>query len=139
MRLVLDTNVVVAGLLWQGPPRHLLAATIERRVRCFTSSALTDELGRVLRYPKFAARIALYHVTPNELLHRYLQLTEMVSPAPLPKPVARDSDDDHVLACALAARARLIVSGDSDLIELEEYEGVVVVTPAEALRIITER
>jgi len=46
----------------------------------------------------------------------------------------RDPDDDHVLACALAAAAELIVSGDTDLIELADYEGTSIISPAEALR-----
>lgn len=48
--------------------------------------------------------------------------------------IARDPDDDHVLACALAATAELIVAGDPDLLELAAYEGTPIVTPAEALR-----
>ena len=42
-------------------------------------------------------------------------------------------DDDHVLACALAAQADLIVSGDSDLLNLKRYQGIEIVTAAAAL------
>ncbi len=47
--------------------------------------------------------------------------------------IARDPDDDHVLACAFAANADLIVSGDSDLLALEGFERIPIVTPAAAL------
>lgn len=46
----------------------------------------------------------------------------------------RDPDDDHVLACALAAHADLIVSGDSHLLELKGYQGIPIVSAAEALK-----
>lgn len=58
----------------------------------------------------------------------YLQ----TSPA-LASPVSRDPDDDAVLACALAAKADLIVSGDQDLLVLQAFEGIPIVTAAQAL------
>jgi predicted nucleic acid-binding protein len=64
------------------------------------------------------------------------QLIEVVEPAPLPQPVCRDPDDDEVLALALAARAELIVSGDNDLLVLQQFEGIPIVTPAQALALV---
>lgn len=60
MRLVLDTNVVVAGLLWTGPPRRLLDMAIDEVVYLYTSSVLIDELKETLNYSKFAKRIARF-------------------------------------------------------------------------------
>ena len=50
--------------------------------------------------------------------------------------VSRDPDDDHVIACALAAQADAIVSGDRDLLVLERYHDIPIVTPAHALKLI---
>lgn len=57
MRLVLDTNVVVAGLLWSGPPRQLLELAIDDAVELHSSPALLDELARTLGRAKFVRRI----------------------------------------------------------------------------------
>ena len=58
LRLVLDTNVVVAGQLWNGPPRRLIELAIEgEAVEFFSSPVLLDELAHTLGYSKFAARI----------------------------------------------------------------------------------
>jgi putative PIN family toxin of toxin-antitoxin system len=58
LRLVLDTNVVVAGQLWTGPPRRLIELAIEgEAVEFFSSPVLLDELAYTLGYSKFAARI----------------------------------------------------------------------------------
>ncbi len=59
LRLVLDTNIVVAGLLWNGPPRRLIEWAIkgEAVVELFSSPVLLDELAHTLGYSKFAARI----------------------------------------------------------------------------------
>jgi putative PIN family toxin of toxin-antitoxin system len=72
-------------------------------------------------------------LTLDELLTRYLNVAIVVEPTALPQ-IVRDPDDDHVLACALAARADLIVTGDSDLLTLLNYQDIPIVTPAEALR-----
>lgn len=55
MRLLLDTNVVIAGLLWNGHPRHLLDLAIDGGVALISSPALIDELAHTLSYPKFYA------------------------------------------------------------------------------------
>ena len=57
-----------------------------------------------------------------------------LEPEPLPAPVSRDPDDDHVIACALAARAQLIVSRDQDLLVLHPYQGISILASADALQ-----
>jgi len=69
-----------------------------------------------------------------ELVQDYERLAEIVEPEPLAAPVSRDPDDDHVLACALAARAQLIVSRDQDLLVLHPYQGISILASAEALQ-----
>lgn len=61
----------------------------------------------------------------------------MIEPAPLPEPMCRDPDDDHVIACALTARADAIVSGDRDLLDLGQYQGIAILTTAQALERIS--
>ena len=57
LRLVLDTNIVVAGLLWNGLRRWLLEAAIAGEVELYSSAVLLAELAHTLGYAKFAARI----------------------------------------------------------------------------------
>ncbi|OHC61320.1 MAG: putative toxin-antitoxin system toxin component, PIN family [Rhodocyclales bacterium GWA2_65_19] len=105
MRLVLDTNVVVAGLLWVGHPRHLLDLAISGDVALFGSPALIDELAHTLNYPKFSQRIAAHcAATPSALTVRYSALVTLVTPSEVPRVIEQDADDDQVLACAVAAK-----------------------------------
>lgn len=135
MRLVLDTNVVIAGLLWNGHPRHLLDLAINGDVTLFSSPALIDELAHTLNYPKFSQRIAAHcATTPSALTVRYSALVTLVTPSEVPRVIEQDADDDQVLACALAVNANLIVSGDKHLRSLGgAYQGIRIVTPAEAI------
>lgn len=139
MRLVLDTNIIIAALLWKGTPHQLLSLITEGRASCFSSAALLGELARSLQYPKFAQRIGERRLTPQALVERYTRLARLVVPADIDPTVAGDPDDDHVLACALAAQADLIVSGDSHLLNLKAYQGIPIVTAAEALSRLSQR
>jgi putative PIN family toxin of toxin-antitoxin system len=109
LRLVLDTNVVVAGLLWNGPPRRLMELSIHsgegQEVEFFSSAVLLDELAHTLAYAKFASRIAGFGSSISALVAQYTSLVTLVVPASVPRVVAADADDDHVIAAAVAARA----------------------------------
>lgn len=125
MRIVADTNTVLSGLLRQGTPRRLLDLARERKITLCTSMLLLAELAEIMARDKFAERLRAAKVSAIELAQDYARLTETVTPEALPAPViARDPDDDHVLACALCAKAQLIVSGDSHLRDLKAYQGI---------------
>lgn len=133
MRLVLDTNVVVSGLLWHGLPRRLLDWATNDVVELHSSQALLDELLHTLRYPKFAKRIAGFETSAPALAAQYVALVTVVTPAAIPATIERDPDDDAVLACALAAQADLIVSGDAHLLNLKQFQRIPIVPAAEAV------
>jgi putative PIN family toxin of toxin-antitoxin system len=68
MRVVLDTNTVISGLLWQGPPRQILSLVREGKITLFASSAMLAELSDVLQRKKFATRLNAAGVTVAELM-----------------------------------------------------------------------
>lgn len=132
MRVVADTNTVVSAFLWGGIPREILNAARRQALTLYTSAALIAELEEVLGRDKFAARLARVGSSVSELLGDYLALAQLVLPTAQPR-VVRDPDDDRVVACALAARAEIIVTGDADLLSLGQYRHILMLNPA-ALR-----
>jgi putative PIN family toxin of toxin-antitoxin system len=134
--LVIDTNVMVSAFLWHGPPGRLIERVGERELRLLTSRALLDEIESVLNRRKFAKAVAATGMDVDAMLARYARLASVVSARQLAEQVSRDLDDDAVLACALAARADLIVSGDEDLLVLESFSGIPIVTTNQALTLI---
>ena len=138
MRLVLDTNTVVSGLLWQGPERRLLDLARSDVVGLFTSLALLVELDDVLGRPKFAERLHRASVSANDLLLGYAALATVVDPAAIGPVVEADPDDDAVLACAVAAGADAIVSGDRHLLHLATYAAIPVLPVAALLEQIDQ-
>ncbi len=139
MRLVLDTNVVASGLLWDGTSAQLIDAAQAAEMEVFTSRVLLAELTRILRRAKFSRAIAASGLSLDELVLGYAEVAQLVKPALIAPVVLRDPDDDHVLACAVAANADLIVSGDADLLNLKAYQGIPIVGPAEALTRLPQR
>lgn len=137
MRAVIDTNVLIAGLLWRGAPYALLAQVRRSALYLVSSPALLAELAEVLDRPKFQSILSRARTTSAQLLAELRQLVEAVEPVPLDQPVCRDPDDDEVLAVAVTARVELIVSGDQDLLVLGQFRQIPIVNPAEALQRIS--
>jgi uncharacterized protein len=134
IRAVLDTNVVLSGLLWHGTPHALLERVREGTMTFISSPALLAELAEVIARPQFDAILARSNTSRERSLAELRELAEVTAPPPLAQPVCRDPDDDAVLALGVAAKADFIVSGDRDLLSLESFQNIPIVTPAEALR-----
>ncbi|MBN1238863.1 MAG: putative toxin-antitoxin system toxin component, PIN family [Gammaproteobacteria bacterium] len=132
-RTVADTNIVVSAFLWGGAPRGVLDMARRKTIALFTSAALIAELEEVLAREKFAKRIAEVGSSVVEMVGDYLALAKLVRPAAHPS-VVRDPDDDEVIACALAAEAEVIVSGDADLLALGTYQDIAILTATQMLR-----
>jgi uncharacterized protein len=139
VRAVVDTNVLIAGLLWRGPPHVLLEHVRDGAVSLISSPTLLAELTDVLGRAKFAAILARAGTSREASVAEVQRLAEMIDPPPLPKPVCRDPDDDQVLALAIATKAEMIVSGDADLLSLGSFEGIPIVAPAEAVRLLVDK
>ena len=134
MRVVLDTNVVASALLWGGTPERLIELAGEGTLEFFTSEALLAELAGILGRSKFAQKLKQKNVSAAEIVARYREIAEAVESTPIQEAALRDPDDAAVLACALAARADAIVSGDADLHALGNYQGISVLSPADCLK-----
>jgi uncharacterized protein len=132
VRLILDTNRALSGLLWGGPPGRLIQAAQRGRIEVSSSVALLTELRDVLGREKFARRLTLLGFTGARVFADYVALVTFVAPALIPPTILRDPADDAVLAAAIGARADLIVSGDAHLLNLKIFQGIDIVTAATA-------
>jgi uncharacterized protein len=133
--LVLDTNVVISALLWYGAPTRLLEMVEEDMIQLFTSHTLIDELSGILLHArKLATPIRKTGFTAEEMIVEYQRITTVITAHKLTQKVCRDADDDAVLACALAAKADMVISGDKDLLVLHPFKNIPIIKPAEAVK-----
>ena len=135
MRLLLDTNIVISGLLWNGAPSRLIQRAIAGEVELCSSLRLIAELGRSLGKPAIAKRLAAQQLPAQAIVDEYRGMCSLVAPRE-PLPLAPDPDDDWVIATALAARADLIVTGDKPLLGVGGVGSIRIVGVARALELL---
>lgn len=137
MRIVIDTNVAISGLLWYGAPNQILKWAREGLLKIVSCEETTAELRRIIEYEKFTQRLSVLGFSQAEVLAYFMNLVFHVpSPEFIPEKILEDPFDNFFLALASENTARLIVSGDKHLLTLEEYSGIQIVTPSEACRVI---
>ncbi len=131
-RLVLDTNVYYSALVHAGAPSKLWRRLINREYLLSISPHIVRELARALRTKEDWT---------DDQINRELKAISRV--ATIVQPTIRvtvfsgtQEADNRILECALAASAHLIVSGDGDLLRLGFFDGIPILRPADALRIL---
>lgn len=128
--VVLDTNTVVSAVFWpQSTARRCLAGMARRWYAVAVSAGIFAEYETIVAgfQPRFPARNGCGALA-------WLRLkADWVEPAPLGKRRSRDAKDDPFLACALAARAKFLVTRDDDLLVLGKPFGIETITPARFL------
>jgi putative PIN family toxin of toxin-antitoxin system len=134
VRVIIDTNLLVSGVISQGLPRRLVDGALAGEFDLCTSEVLLAELLEVLSREKFAARLVQAKMTPQSFVNDLRKIAVIVSPTTVPRVIEHDADDDHVLAAVLAGNADLIASGDKQhVLPLGAYQGIPIVTAREAL------
>jgi putative PIN family toxin of toxin-antitoxin system len=134
-RVILDTNVVISGFLWQGAPNRVLKAVSSGRITGFSSLQLLEELLKTLSYPKFSAFFASGEHTPAKLVALYESFINVVVPQRVNKTlVIADPSDDIVVTTAFAAEAEFIVTGNKHLLDLDHKFGFRIILPAMLLK-----
>lgn len=125
MRIVLDTNVWLAAFLTRGGCQELLEYCLESHVLCvsdFILKEIEEKLTKKLLFPRPQVK---------DLVRFIEDQAEIVREGKLGKKICRDPDDDRILATALGARSRCLVSGDGDLLSLKRVGPIVIVSPAD--------
>jgi len=130
IRVVLDTNVLVSGLLFGGGPGKLVDFWKTGVIRLIMSRLMLDEFLRVLAYPKFQLSEEEIHYL---LYVEVLPHLEMVEVHPGPILIPKDPSDDMFLHCAVAAGAKYIISGGRHLLRLKSHKRIKILSPAEFL------
>jgi len=127
VRLVLDTNILVSGLLSpKGPPGALVAAWLELRFALVTSAEQVEELRRVLAYKKLRPLISIEQA--RDFVSNLEVLAEIVGDLPEIE-LSPDPDDNVILATAVAGGAHAVVSGDkAHMLALRAVEGIPIIT-----------
>lgn len=125
MNIVLDTNVLISGIFFTGPPHRILQAWRDERVQLVVCPEILAE------YRQVAVRLGRKYkgVDILHLIDLVTVRSEIIRALPLPKPVCQDPNDDMFLACALAGKTQTVVSGDRHLLSVSGFAGIQVLRP----------
>ena len=106
MRIVVDTNVLISGVFFGGFPKKILSASVEGKIKACASMEILN------------------------ILNPLIQSMEIIEPISQIE-ICRDPDDDKFINCARDAHAMYIVSGDKDLLVVQQFENISIVTAKE--------
>jgi putative PIN family toxin of toxin-antitoxin system len=138
LKIVIDTNVSISGLLWGGAPNQILRLCRNRFIRILECEETLGEVKRVIQYDKFAERLSGLGATAIEVFAYFMNLVTYVpSPKMIPDVIKQDPFDNIFLGLASENSATLVVSGDSHLLDFENYKGIQIVTPSEGVSVIS--
>jgi putative PIN family toxin of toxin-antitoxin system len=123
MKIVIDTNVLISGVFFGGFPGKILSGIVNGRWTAFATAEIVDEYEKIVQemIDRKQGNINKGLLAP---LIRAMKMIESSTHVEL----SRDPDDNKFLGCAKDAKAMYIVSGDKDLLVLEQYENIQIVT-----------
>ena len=133
IRVVVDTNIVISGLLFGGTPYKVVKTAIDRKFLHLLSAPLINEIERVMRSKKFG-------LSSNEasmLTEPFFERATIVVPTCAINAIRRCPGDNRVLECAVDGNAQYIVTGDrKDLLSLGKFQGIPIISAKDFLQLI---
>lgn len=127
MKIVLDTNVFVSGVFFTGPPYRILEAWRDGKIQLVISEDILEEYGRVGE--TLARQFPSVDLQP--FFHLVAVTAEITPSKRFASPLCDDPDDDMFIACALAGKCKVIISGDKHLLKMSGFRGIKVLRPRE--------
>ena len=118
MKVILDTNVFISGIFFSGPPHQILKAWRDKKIQIVISPEILEEYQRVGE--SLTAKFPEIEIHP--LLELLIAKAELISTKGFPVYACEDPEDDKFLACAIASRTKLIISGDKHLLNVSGYQ-----------------
>ncbi len=127
LKVVLDTNILISAIAFGGKPEEVLNLVLDEKIIAVTSPILLAEFQEVYN-KNFPLKFVDFELT----LERIEEIFKMVKPKRSLK-IVRDEDDNRVLEAAVEGFCKFIITGDKDLLDLENYQNIKIVTAEQFL------
>ena len=130
IRVVIDTNVIISGLLFGGMPGRLIQLWKDKRILPLVSREILNEYLKVLAYPKFSlSEEEIKYLLYQEILPFF----KVISVKQRTIIIKEDPSDDKFIRCARSGKAQVIISGDQHLLSLTSYRNITIFSPSQFL------
>ena len=126
--IVLDTNIYISSIFWNGGPYIIIKKAINQEFFIYISEYILYEIRKVL-----GRDFNLHKQEIDDILSSLHQFTHVIEPKERIEAIKEDPDDDKILECAVACRAKYILSYNNHLLKLKEFRRIKILTPKEFL------
>lgn len=127
--VVLDTNIYISSLFWQGNPYKIIQKAIDEEFTVFTSNKIILEIKKVL-----ARDFGISEPEINEFIDSVIMFTKLVETNETINMIKEDDSDNRILECASACKANFIVTQDNHLLKIKKFREVEILNPLEFLK-----
>jgi len=135
LKTVIDTNLFVSSIINKsGIPAKLLQAWQDHDFLLIISDQMLEEMRRVLQYPHIKNKYNLKDDDIAKVIDTIERFAVVLHDVEGVDVISEDPDDNKVLACAIAAEADFIVSGDKHLLKLGKFEDIPIMTAKDFLK-----
>ncbi len=133
MRIVADTNVLIASIFWNGAPYEIVKHALDGKCEIVTSEYILNEVKNVLK-----KEFKLGDQEIGDIIEGILTYAIIAEPRKTTR-ISRDAKDDPVISCAVESKSDCIVSRDKDLLVLKKHANIMIKTPEEFLHSLKRR
>ena len=137
MKAVLDTNVIISGLLWKKTIKALFDLADSHKITICLTPKIIDEVFKVLSYPRIHKQLDFVGLTTIEIINYLLQISELYPDLDLEISL-QDTSDKIFLGAAVASNAKYIITGDYHLLSLKKFRGIKIINPRQFLEEISK-
>jgi len=132
MKITADTNFLVSATQWDNSVAHkLLIKLIEINAEVFTTKEILGEFSEVLQRDfKYSEEEA------DKIIEKILSFIILIEPKIKADVVKEDPDDNIIIECALESKSKYIITYDRHLLKIKDYQGIEIIKPEEAMKIL---
>lgn len=139
MRVVLDTNVWLSGVFWEGESYKLIKVLKDRKIEIIITKEILLEISKVLNNEaKFQRFIKDRKVAIEALLRTIISMSKLITSKSKLNIVTEHASDNKILEAAVDGNADYTISYDNHLLELKEFKDIKILSPTEFLRRLKE-
>ena len=131
--VVLDTNIFISSVFWEGSSYRVVKKAISQEIIVFVSDEIIKEIRKVL-----TRDFSLGKQEIDDIVDAVAYFTHLIQPKEKVQVVKEDPDDNRILECALACSAKFIVTYDKHLLRLNKFKDINIFTPDNFLNILKE-
>lgn len=128
MNIVIDSNIWISGIFWNGKPKYLLKILEKDILSSYICKEMIDEIDEVIKRDFFKERINLLGLTTENIINQIIELNKIIEIDGNLNAIKDDPDDNIILETAIKSKSEFLISGDNHLLDLKNYNNIKIIS-----------